>query len=85
MKFLGTVTIFICFALALTILNARALDMGGPVNSVGNSIANYGGPHYGKDTRAACALFYQRYGKRCGANGLPRRGDGNIIRRKVWR
>jgi hypothetical protein len=29
MKFFGTVTLFICFALALTILNARAQSSGG--------------------------------------------------------
>jgi hypothetical protein len=75
MKFLGTVTIFICFALALTILNARA-QSSGPTNAFGNPVSSFGRSYYGTDTRAACALYYRRYGKLC---GRP------VIRRKVWR
>jgi len=82
MKVLGTVAIFICLALATTIIHARAQSVGsthamfGGIGGLGGSShvsgGGFGRYYYGTDTRAACALYYRRYGKLCGRPVIQR-------------
>jgi hypothetical protein len=67
--------------LALAALMLAAVAVSAQAQSTGSTAGMFGRPsagggfgrsYYGTDTRAACALYFQRYGKRCGKNGLPR-------------